>query len=199
MTPTTPTTPPVSAGATNADPPTKRRLSVLFATYLVLLVWVVLWKLDLPWIGVHRLIKLVPFAPVGDEGPSEAYEIAINFFLFLPFGVYLRLVAPAWRWWRATAVFAASSVVLEAAQYVLGVGSSDVTDVVVNVAGGLAGVALVALAQRGLGARADAVVMRICTIGTVIALVGSALFIAAPLHYGRPPDGDRLAPARLPD
>ena len=47
---------------------------------------------------------------------------------------------------------AGASLGLEVAQYVLAVGSSDITDVVVNTAGGLAGIGLLALARRRLRA-----------------------------------------------
>ena len=51
---------------------TKPRLVVLFVVYLILLGWLVLWKLDVPFVGgVQRVIKLVPFAPSGDEGASN--------------------------------------------------------------------------------------------------------------------------------
>jgi hypothetical protein len=47
--------------------PTRERtrpwLVALFGVYVVLLVWLVLWKLDVPWVGsgARRTVKLVPF------------------------------------------------------------------------------------------------------------------------------------------
>ncbi|QIG40750.1 VanZ family protein [Microbacterium sp. 4R-513] len=177
---------------------TRARLRVLFGVYVVLLIWIVLWKLNLPWIGVHRLVKLVPFVPTGAEGPSEPLEIAINFLLFVPFGIYLALLAPSWRWWRATLVVAGTSLLLEAAQFAFGVGSSDTSDLIVNTMGGLAGMGLVAaIVRRQRPELARAVIARGLSIGTVLAVAAAAVFVAAPLHYGRPPgDGPRQAPGQ---
>ena len=72
----------------------------------------------------------------------------MNILLFIPFGLYLGLLAPSWRWWKATGVFVGASLVLEVIQHLLSTGSFDITDVIVNTAGGLAGLGLLALARR---------------------------------------------------
>ena len=45
-------------------------LVVMFAVYLVLLVWIVLWKVELPWLGEEsrRVVKLVPFVAGAGTG-----------------------------------------------------------------------------------------------------------------------------------
>jgi glycopeptide antibiotics resistance protein len=162
---------------------------VLFAVYLVLLVWIVLWKLEVPWVGEEsrRVIKLVPFVPGDGTGASRPLEVVANVLLFVPFGVYLGLLGRAWPWWKATAVLAASSLGLEIAEYVLAVGSSDATDVIANTAGGLAGFGLLAVVRRRLDGRTAAVMTRACAVGTVVLLVASAVAAASPLHFA-PPD-----------
>jgi glycopeptide antibiotics resistance protein len=81
-----------------------------------------------------------------------------------------------------------ASVVLEVAQYVLAVGRSDITDVVVNTAGGLAGLGLLALARRRYRATTPVVMTRVCAIGTLLALLAIAIFVALPLRYASPRD-----------
>jgi glycopeptide antibiotics resistance protein len=166
-------------------------LVVLFGVYLVLLVWIVLWKVEIPWLGEgsRRVIKLVPFVAGPGTGASRPLEVVANVLLFVPFGVYLGLLAPAWSWWKAAAALAASSLGLEVAQYVLAVGSSDVTDVIANTAGGLAGVVLLIAARRRLQARTAVIMTRACAIGTVILVVASAAVAGAPLHFGPPGRG----------
>ncbi|MFD6135882.1 VanZ family protein [Isoptericola sp. NPDC060257] len=165
-----------------------RLLPLLFSLYLVLLAWTVLWKLDVPRIGEagQGVVKLVPFVATAHAGASEPAELV----LFLPFGVYLGLLVPSWPWWRVAGTLAGASALLEVAQYVLAVGSSDVTDVVVNTAGGLAGLGVVALARRTLRARTAAVVTRWCAAGTVLALLAAGLFVASPVRLTGPPPGD---------
>jgi glycopeptide antibiotics resistance protein len=172
-------------------------LVALFGLYLLLLAWIVLWKLGLPWIGVLRAIKLVPFAASGDAGPSEPSEVLANLVLFVPFGVYLCLLAPSWRWWKVAGVATGTSLLLEVTQYVLGIGSSDITDVIMNAAGTLAGFGLLALVRQRLQARTATVMTWVCSIGTILAVVVSGIFVTAPLRWG-PPGGTMTAPHIMP-
>jgi len=166
-------------------------LVVMFAVYLVLLVWIVLWKVELPWLGEEsrRVVKLVPFVAGAGTGASRPLEVVANVLLFVPFGVYLGLLAPRWSWWRAAALFAASSLGLEVAQYVLAVGSSDVSDVIANTAGGLVGFGLLVVVRRRLGARTTPALTRACAIGTAVLVVGSAVVATAPVHSVPPGHG----------
>ncbi|GAA5094750.1 hypothetical protein GCM10025760_26260 [Microbacterium yannicii] len=164
------------------------RLIAAFALYLALLIWIVLWKLELPWVGgVDRVVKLVPFVATDGQGASKPAEVVINFLLFIPLGLYLGVLAPSWRWWRTAVVLAGVSLALEVTQFVLAIGSTDVTDIVVNTAGGLTGLAVVAVTRLVLGGRARAVLARVGVVTTLLALLLVALFIASPLHLGPPP------------
>lgn len=155
---------------------TRRGIGALFVVYLGLLTWIVLWKLQLPWIGgVDRVIKLVPFIASGGLGSSRPAEVLLNLLIFVPFGGYLRLLAPRWRWWGPVAVAAGTSLGFETTQFLLAIGSSDVTDVIVNAAGASLGFVL---AQR---VRADGTMLRVGVAGTAAALLACALFFAAPV------------------
>ena len=144
-------------------------LVVLFVVYLVLLIWIVLWKLAVPWVGEAALlphpIKLVPFLPNTEAGASAPVEVVANILLFVPFGLYLGLLAPLWQRWKVTGVFVGASLVLEITQHVLSTGSFDITDIIVNTAGGLAGLGLLTLVRRRYQARTAAVMTRVCLIG----------------------------------
>ncbi|GLU88666.1 hypothetical protein Agsp01_09210 [Agromyces sp. NBRC 114283] len=119
-------------------------LGVLFGVYLVLLVWLVLWKLQLPWeaFPVQRSLKLVPFVAAEGYGASAVREVAGNVAVFVPFGFGFALLRPGWAWWRIASLAAAVSASLELAQFALAVGSTDATDVITNTAGAAAGVLL---------------------------------------------------------
>lgn len=186
------TDPPVGSPARTR---VRTTLAVLFVIYLALLIWIVLWKLDVVWVGgTQRSIKLVPFVPSGGAGASNPIEVVTNLVLFVPFGVYLGLLAPTWRWWKHMGVIAGASLGLETTQYVLAVGSADITDLVVNTAGGVAGIGLLALAHRVLHARTTIVMTLACVVGTVLALLACAAFIASPLRFGGPPPGHDHGP-----
>ena len=155
--------------------------AALFAAYVVLLVWTVLWKLHVPYVGRDdmRQIKLVPFVAGGGFGASAPFEVAMNVLIFLPFGVYLGLLVPTWPTCKVAGVLAVASVALEVAEYALAVGSSDVTDVIVNTAGGLAGWAILGLVRRRAEARTTALVTRFCLIGTVVVAIAVGIHIAS--------------------
>jgi glycopeptide antibiotics resistance protein len=157
----------------------------LFVVYLVLLTWIVLWKLEPPYVGEGELrhIKLVPFAPTAEDGASEPFEVIANVVLFLPFGLYLALLAPSWHWWKLAGVVAGSSLLLEVTQWVLSIGSCDITDLIVNTAGSLAGLGLTMMARRRLQDRTGPVMTVVCSIVTVLFLLAAGIFIASPAHY----------------
>ena len=129
----------------------------------------------------------------GDAGASMPIEVVINVLLFVPFGLYLGLLRRSWRWFQAAAVLAGASLILESTQHLISVGSFDITDIIVNTAGGLAGFGLLAVLRRHLRAKTTAVMTRVLLIATVIAAVAIGVFIASPLHYG--PQRDVIFPS----
>jgi len=169
----------------NARPRDRRRGPViaLLAITLALLTWVILWKLEVPWAGSGglRSVILVPFG----DGPRAPLELAANLLLFMPVGLYLGMLAPAWRWWRIALLAAGLSLMLELAQYALAVGTSDVTDILVNTAGALLGLGLWRFARRRLGDRAVPILVRGCAVVTVIAVLACLAFAISPLSYAQ--------------
>ncbi|ALJ19106.1 VanZ family protein [Microbacterium sp. No. 7] len=165
--------------------PLRARIAALFATYLVVLVWLVVWKLEVPFAddAVLRRLKLVPFVAGGGYAASEPSEVLLNVLVFVPFGIYLGLLAPGRPWARHLAAIAGASLAMEAAQYVLAVGSADVTDVITNTAGGVVGLVLLSALRRGLGRRTDAAMARVCLAATVVVVAACAVFVASPVHY----------------
>lgn len=181
-------TPPVAA-VRPEERPRRALLGALFLVYLVLLTWVVMWKLEMPWVGGGvRNVKLVPFvAGSNGDGASQPIEVWANLLLFVPFGVYLRLLAPSWSPLSVTALAVGVSGAMEAAQFVLTVGRTDSSDVIANTAGTVVGMLVVALAHHGIGGPARRLVTGACTVGTAFALAACAMFVAGPIRYG-PPD-----------
>jgi len=183
---------------TRPPSPARSHLAALFVVYLALLGWTVLWKLDVPWVGGERMVKLVPFVATGGAGASAPLEVVVNLLLFIPFGLYLGLLAPARPWWAHLGVVAGVSLALEVAQYVLAVGRSDSTDVVVNTAGGLVGLGLAAVARHASGAGAARAMTRACSVATAVALVVAGLYQASPWQPVHGRDVGPLARVDLP-
>ena len=157
-------------------------LAVLLATYLVMLVWLVVWKLHPPYISASGMgtIKLVPFVSTASAGSSSTSDVMGNVLVFVPFGVYLGLLSPPRTWWRAICVIGATSVALEITQFVLGVGVTDISDVIANTGGGIVGLALVAIIGRGRAA--NTALRALCVVGTAAALIALGIYVGAPPH-----------------
>ncbi|MCS0499685.1 VanZ family protein [Protaetiibacter mangrovi] len=174
-----------------APPGIRRRalLVTLFVVYLALLTWLVMWKLHDPFIGRAdmRSIKLVPFLPGDGFGASDPLEILGNVAVFVPFGVYLRLLRPDWRVARIALLAGALSLAFEVAQYVTAVGSSDVTDVIANTAGAILG--FVVLAGMRRHGRGGAMLTASLAAATVIALVAAVAVVAGRPSLPAPGDG----------
>lgn len=168
-------------------PARSRALAVLFAIYLVLLVWGILWKFTIPWIGeaagLPHPVKLLPFVPDGVADASDPLEVLANVLLFVPFGLYLGLLAPGWRWWMRVAALAGTSLVLETVQHLISTGSFDTSDVIANTVGGLAGAGALELLRRRLGPRLVPVMTRVAIAGTALWVIALVIFLASPFRY----------------
>ena len=154
---------------------------VLFLLYLVLLVWIILFKLQFSIADLDRVreINLIPFY-YKEEVSFHATEVLENVLIFVPFGIYLCLIFKKLRFSGKLFLIAGMSVLLELCQYVLAVGRSDVTDLITNVSGGLIGVFLYNTIVRLFHnqKRVDQIIIISATIVTVI-VGGGLLFLLA--------------------
>ena len=120
-------------------------IAAALALYVAFLLKLLLFSRAL---GSERSLNLVPFATIrryltggahGGGGIAIA-NLAGNVLVFVPLGAYLSWIrqrATAWTTW----LFVVSvSVAVEVTQGVLGVGTSDIDDVILNGIGGLIGI-----------------------------------------------------------
>ena len=72
----------------------------LFIIYIVALVWIILLKLQFSFASLDhfRGINLIPFAgSVIVNGKIELSEIFENIIIFIPFGIYICMLKPKWK------------------------------------------------------------------------------------------------------
>lgn len=116
---------------------------LLAAVYIFILVWLILFKMampsEIPYLDHIRNINLIPFY-YDNETSGHASEVIKNVILFIPLGLYLRIMGLSWR--KAIVIGAALSAVLEILQYIFGVGASDITDLITNTLGTAVGVGI---------------------------------------------------------
>ena len=143
---------------------------VLLVLYLVSLLWLTLFKLSYDILEVlldhqSRSLNLVPFHGLERIGWSEAVS---NLVTFVPLGLLLGMTFPSVACWRLLLVAVAFSAAIETLQYVLAIGASDVTDVVMNSLGALTGLLGYRLVGRG---------ERAATTDWVIDVAGLVVFV----------------------
>ncbi|WP_172208161.1 VanZ family protein [Lactococcus hodotermopsidis] len=129
-------------------------MKILFISYLIVLVWVILFKmrldiLDFIYQGVYnstRSLNLSPFSASGGRA-----EVAFNFVIFIPYGCFLISLFEKWSFVKELMIIFLTSLLLEILQYLLAVGATDVTDLLVNTFGGLTGMLLFSLFSKLFG------------------------------------------------
>ena len=144
---------------------------VLLALYLLTLLWLTLFKLsyDIPSILANfqtRSLNLIPFVTYGQTGISETVS---NIVTFIPFGLLLSLNFKKAALRRLLIVVFGFSAAVEALQFILAIGTTDVTDVVTNTFGGLVGIVLYRLANK---------IVKAEILDRIIIAVGLTLFVA---------------------
>jgi glycopeptide antibiotics resistance protein len=121
----------------------------VFGAYLSVLLWLVLFKFSADPLAViasyqQRSLNLIPFA---DSGLRDMLD---NFLAFFVFGLLLGINDRSHGFVPKVAFVTLLSLAVEALQYVLALGATDITDVLMNGLGGMAGLALTDLAHKYL-------------------------------------------------
>ena len=119
----------------------------LFAAYLLILLWLVLFKFSYEPIQViqdfqTRGLNLVPFTR------AQKSEMIANFIAFIPFGVMLGVTFRELLFKYKVAIIFGFSLVVEITQYVLAIGVADITDLILNTLGGFVGLSAYALVSK---------------------------------------------------
>lgn len=160
-----------------------RKVSIaVFAIYMFLLTWLVLFKfaMSIEQIPHMRNINLIPFAAsVITNGKLEVSELVYNILVFVPLGAYLMIFLPETRVWKKILMGAGVSLIFEAAQYIFAIGGSDITDLINNTIGVIAGILFLTGFRK---IAKEKTVFIINTMGAIIEIMGiillAVLFLA---------------------
>lgn len=134
---------------------TQRSARFLLLIYLLVLIWILLFKVTISLsdlihsLNRSRSINLIPFqASTIINGKIGLMEIAYNFLIFVPFGGLLGIVNKEKSFLAKVLWIAGFSLGIEILQFILGVGASDVTDLLTNTTGGVAGLLIYQLLRQ---------------------------------------------------
>jgi len=141
--------------------------------YLLFLIWAILWKCGTPFIGneTQRAINLLPF------NNNTTWEMQFNIAVFMPLGFYLAAYKKDWKLIKLIAVIILISFMLEAVQFVLAIGVSDVTDLMLNTIGGIFGIMVYYFIARLFKGKERIAALVFCIILTLIELYMTVSFI----------------------
>lgn len=119
--------------------------------YLAAVTAVILFKFPFKGdaFGTVRVIEWIPFY-VDDIKDISFFWINLfyNFLLFIPFGVFICLLKSDWKLAKKAAVIFLISLTFEILQFVLGIGISDITDLITNTAGGVFGIGIYVIMRK---------------------------------------------------
>lgn len=152
-----------------------RLVPVLFLLYLVVLVWIILFKLSfsIRELNTIRSVNLIPFYYADFAGTRFHFkEVLENVLIFAPFGIYLCMLKHESTFPQKAALMFGASLALETAQFILSIGASDITDLITNTLGGILGIGIYHLFVRLLGNRE-----RANTVMTILAAIVTVLLI----------------------
>lgn len=123
---------------------TRKVTFFLFCGYLLVLTWMIVFKLDLSILYGrygYQSLNIIPFAGTAVyDGVLDFPEILFNVVSFIPFGIYMEMLFRKASWGTNLLVAAVVSLTFEITQYVLLLGIADITDVLANSLGAAIGI-----------------------------------------------------------
>lgn len=146
---------------------------VLFAIYVFMLIWLVIFKLNFNIFEIfdntHRSLNLIPFgAPKRVNGVISYSEMALNCLFFIPFGLLLNVNFKSISFFKKLAFILIFSLSTEFIQYAFAIGAADITDLITNTFGGLLGLVFYNLGMKFI---------KIEILDRIIIYIGILLFI----------------------
>lgn len=158
----------------------------LLLVYLIVLCWILILKLGVRFSYMeNRLVNLVPFRQLfTSNGKADFGELVMNVVIFVPLGVYTGVLFQKRVFIKHLSFFFLVSLIIEGLQYVLRIGSFDITDTITNTLGGIIGLMLYKAIETlsGNGSRAQKFINMMALAGTVLMLL--FLYLLKTNHLG---------------
>ncbi|WP_455539103.1 VanZ family protein [Terrisporobacter sp.] len=146
---------------------------ILFGVYFLILVWILLFKMSFSFEELYRSrsINIIPFAGTATvNGKIQMSEIIKNVIVFIPVGIYACMLKQEWSIIKKISVSFFISLGIEALQFVLAIGATDITDIIGNTLGGVIGIGIFYLFTKLFKSKAIKI-FNILASGATIGLV----------------------------
>ncbi len=150
--------------------------TVLFMIYLIVLFWILLFKLGVHFSNMGKIhsINLIPFSkPSMSNGKADFNEMILNVIIFVPLGVYAGILFKRWIFVKKILLLLLISLLIEVLQFILRLGVSDITDVITNTLGGIAGLMIFIAIEKifNNSVKAHKFINTIAAIGTILIIL----------------------------
>ena len=147
---------------------TNKLTSVLFIIYLIVLFWILLFKLGVRFSYMeNRIVNLIPFAKI------DVAEIILNVVIFVPLGIYAGVLFERWGFVKKLFFFFLISLMFEGLQFIFKIGAFDITDIITNISGGIIGSLIFETIEKLFNNS-----VKSQKFITIIAAIGTALMIS---------------------
>lgn len=160
----------------------KKLTNFLFVTYLVILTWIIVFKMDLSTLLLarygYRSLNLIPFAGTAVyNGVLDYQEILLNVLCFIPFGIYMEMLFRKASWVQNLLVIGLVSLFYEVVQYSLMIGMADITDLLANGLGGAIGINIMYVVTSIWREEAYERMNQVGLLGTLLMLVYTFFYL----------------------
>ncbi len=146
----------------------------LLILYLLLLVWLILFKLNFNLSDLvknhHSSLNLIPFgAPKMENGRIIYSEMLWNGLFFFPLGLLLNVNFKIIGFFKKLIFIMLFSLFAEVTQYIFSIGAADITDLITNTLGGFVGLVFYDFSSKLIKTeRLDRVII---FVGTILLIV----------------------------
>ena len=157
----------------------------LLIFYLVVLTWIIVFKMQFAFSGnlpELRNINLIPFGgSLIVNGEVSFSEIIKNVLVFIPFGILISVVWDEKSFIKKFLPIILTSFIFETLQFIFGIGASDITDIISNSLGGVIGIAITAVISKIFRNNWKKIINIISLIGCIILTLFIAILTLANL------------------
>ena len=154
---------------------TNKLTIVLFVIYLIVLFWILLFKLGVRFSYMaNRKVNLIPFRELLiSNGKSDFGEIIMNVIIFIPLGIYAAILFKRWAVAKNVFLFFLTSLMVETLQFTFRLGAFDVTDIITNTLGGIIGLMTFKIIEKLFknSMKAQKLINVIAATGTILMLL----------------------------
>lgn len=126
-------------------------ITILFGIYLIILIWIILFKMqtDLKFLPYIHSVNLVPFGQsVIINGKIDFNEMINNCLIFIPVGIYIEMLGKNRKFYQKIIPIFFITLFLEILQFILHIGATDITDIIMNTLGGMVGILSICMLHK---------------------------------------------------